>query len=84
MGTAGLRQAGSIDRQAQSIRGGIAMLVAAFVLTSLSLAWAGQTAPTDRTLIFAKGFHDGVPHDQTLWIDELVVGAKRIGTTQRP
>ena len=24
-------------------------------------------------------FHDGVPHDQTLWIDELAVGAKRIG-----
>ncbi len=23
-------------------------------------------------------FHDGVPHDQTLWIDELAVGGKRI------
>jgi hypothetical protein len=29
-------------------------------------------------------FHDGVPHDQTLWIDELAVGAKRIGATLRP
>lgn len=25
-------------------------------------------------------FHDGVPHDQTLWIDELAVGTERIGT----
>ena len=24
-------------------------------------------------------FHDGVPHDQTLWIDERAVGTKRIG-----
>jgi hypothetical protein len=24
-------------------------------------------------------FHHGVPHDQTLWIDELALGAKRIG-----
>lgn len=24
-------------------------------------------------------FHHGVPHDQTLWIDELAVGTKRIG-----
>ena len=23
-------------------------------------------------------FHDGVPHDQTLWIDELAVGTKRL------
>jgi hypothetical protein len=29
-------------------------------------------------------FHDGVPHDQALWIDELAVGAKRIGATLRP
>jgi hypothetical protein len=29
-------------------------------------------------------FHDGVPHDQTLWIDELAVGAKRISATLRP
>jgi hypothetical protein len=29
-------------------------------------------------------FHDGVPRDQTLWIDELAVGAKRIGATLRP
>ena len=28
-------------------------------------------------------FHDGVPHDQTLWIDELAVGTKRIGATLR-
>ena len=28
-------------------------------------------------------FHDGVPHDQTLWIDELAVGAKRIGASLR-
>jgi hypothetical protein len=26
-------------------------------------------------------FHNGVPHDQTLWIDDLAVGAKRIGAT---
>jgi hypothetical protein len=24
-------------------------------------------------------FHHGVPHDQTLWIDELAVGTRRIG-----
>jgi hypothetical protein len=24
-------------------------------------------------------FHDGVPHDQTLWIDELAVGTSKIG-----
>ena len=24
-------------------------------------------------------FHDGVPHEQTLWIDELAVETKRIG-----
>ncbi len=24
-------------------------------------------------------FHDGVPHDQTLWIDEMAVGTRRIG-----
>ncbi len=29
-------------------------------------------------------FHDGVPHDQTLWIDELAVGAKRIAANQQP
>ena len=29
-------------------------------------------------------FHDGVPHDQTLWIDELAVGMKRIGANPRP
>ena len=29
-------------------------------------------------------FHDGVPHDQTLWIDELALGAKRISATLRP
>jgi hypothetical protein len=29
-------------------------------------------------------FHDGVPHDQTLWIDELAVGATRISATLRP
>jgi len=29
-------------------------------------------------------FHDGVRHDQTLWIDELAVGAKRIGANLRP
>ncbi|HEX3448170.1 MAG TPA: hypothetical protein VHS97_07930 [Isosphaeraceae bacterium] len=29
-------------------------------------------------------FHDGVPHDQTLWIDELAVGAKRISATLGP
>ena len=27
-------------------------------------------------------FHDGVPHDQTHWIDELAVGTKRIGAIQ--
>jgi len=29
-------------------------------------------------------FHDGVPHEQTLWIDELAVGAKRIGANRLP
>jgi hypothetical protein len=29
-------------------------------------------------------FHDGVPHDQTLWIDEPAVGAKRISATLLP
>jgi hypothetical protein len=24
-------------------------------------------------------FHDGVPHDQTLWIDELAVSTSRLG-----
>jgi len=28
-------------------------------------------------------FHDGVPHDQTLWIDDLAVGTKRIGGAGR-
>jgi hypothetical protein len=28
--------------------------------------------------------HDGVSHDQTLWIDELAVGTKPIGATLRP
>jgi hypothetical protein len=29
-------------------------------------------------------FHDGVPHDQSLWIDKLAVGTKRISATPRP
>ncbi|AMV40190.1 hypothetical protein [Planctomyces sp. SH-PL62] len=29
-------------------------------------------------------FHDGVPHDQTLWIDDLAVGTERIGTGSGP
>jgi hypothetical protein len=28
-------------------------------------------------------FHHGVPHDQTLWIDELAVGTRRIGPVER-
>ncbi len=28
-------------------------------------------------------FHHGVPHDQTLWIDELAVGTGRIGASRR-
>ncbi|MDX2036316.1 MAG: hypothetical protein SFX72_06665 [Isosphaeraceae bacterium] len=27
-------------------------------------------------------FHDGVPHDQTLWIDELAVGTSRLGPVE--
>jgi hypothetical protein len=34
-------------------------------------------------LMMLPYFHDGVPHDQTLWIDELAVGTKRIGATLR-
>jgi hypothetical protein len=29
-------------------------------------------------------FHHGVPHDQTLWIDELAVGTERLGAVLRP
>lgn len=29
-------------------------------------------------------FHDGVPHDQTLWIDELAVGTRRLGPVGPP
>jgi hypothetical protein len=29
-------------------------------------------------------FHHGVPHDQSLWIDELAVGTERIGAAARP
>lgn len=29
-------------------------------------------------------FHHGAPHDQTLWIDELAVGTKRLGVVERP
>ena len=29
-------------------------------------------------------FHDGVPHDQTLWIDELAVGTRRIRPLSEP
>ncbi len=29
-------------------------------------------------------FHDGVPHDQTLWIDGLAVATRRIGPSGRP
>jgi hypothetical protein len=28
-------------------------------------------------------FHNGVPHDQTLWIDELAVGTQRIGAVRK-
>jgi hypothetical protein len=28
-------------------------------------------------------FHHGVPHDQTLWIDELAVGTRRIGPVKK-
>jgi len=85
MRTVGLRQGGDNDSQAPSIRGESELLVLTGLLTFFGLRLGGSDL-TDRqdSRFFAEGFHDGVPHDQILWIDELTVGTKRIGTIQRP
>ncbi|MDR3620599.1 MAG: hypothetical protein P4L85_14705 [Paludisphaera borealis] len=44
------------------------MLVHTVLLTSLGLAWAGQTSPADRALFFAEGFEDAKPASRR-WYD---------------